>query len=136
MDASVCVRACVCLGACVRACVCVCACMCICVRVCVCARACVCVCIQELLPRPFKSMNQLLCWSYLSMLCCCGFAVYAVEHAWEAKQKRNDGVFTASVKEAKTACLCMKLALGVGLVAWVVGAALLVVYFTKGFNNH
>ena len=102
----------------------------------VCARACVCVCIQELLPRPFKSMNQLLCWSYLSMLCCCGFAVYAVEHAWEAKQKRNDGVFTASVKEAKTACLCMKLALGVGLVAWVVGAALLVVYFTKGFNNH
>ena len=57
--------------------------------------------LQELLPRPFKSTTQLLCLSYLSLFRCCGCAVYAVKHAWEAKpQKRDNGVLTAAAKEA------------------------------------
>ena len=65
------------------------------------------------------------------MFRCCGCAVYAVKHAWEAKpQKRNNGVLTAAAaKEAKRSCLCMKLALGTGLVLWLFATVLLWICF-------
>nr|KAG5707767.1 hypothetical protein BaRGS_015927 [Batillaria attramentaria] len=57
---------------------------------------------EELLPRPLKSMNQLVGLSYLSFLCCLVCAAYAVDKSWRAKLKRNDGLLSSASDEARS----------------------------------
>ncbi|KAK7107609.1 uncharacterized protein [Littorina saxatilis] len=85
---------------------------------------------EELLPSPFKSTAGMICTSYLCMLCCCCCAAFAVKRAWKAKTKRNAGVYTSAIHEAKRSCYWMKLSLAFGLVLWIIGTVLVILTLT------
>ncbi|KAL8599018.1 hypothetical protein ACOMHN_006827 [Nucella lapillus] len=87
---------------------------------------------EELLPSPFKTTNQMVIASYLTVICCLCFGAYAVKHAWEAKTKRNAGVLSNAAKESKRSCLCMKLALVGGVCLCIKAIVLLSIHFTVG----
>ncbi|XP_012942149.1 uncharacterized protein LOC106012775 [Aplysia californica] len=55
----------------------------------------------EVLPRPFKTTNQLICAAYASIICCCCFGAFAAKYAMKTKIQRNKGTYTAAIKSGK-----------------------------------
>ncbi|KAK6194864.1 hypothetical protein SNE40_000402 [Patella caerulea] len=82
---------------------------------------------EELLPRPWKSTNQLIIVSYISVLFCCFFGVFANHNAWEAKEFNNrsryheaKGYAKHSVRWMYAAFVCgIVLAIGISVIVYL-----------------
>ncbi|KAK7498636.1 hypothetical protein BaRGS_00010013 [Batillaria attramentaria] len=85
---------------------------------------------EELLPRPLKSMSQLVGLSYLTFLCCPLFGALSVNKSWKAKTKRNKGLLSSASDEARSACKCILTTVIFGGVLWTIGIVFIVLHAT------
>lgn len=58
---------------------------------------------RELIPKPFTHFNQLLFFSYISILFCPFFGAIGNMYAWKAKSQRSKGVYTSAKRRARLA---------------------------------
>ncbi|XP_005101424.1 uncharacterized protein LOC101847735 [Aplysia californica] len=57
----------------------------------------------EVLPKPFKSTNQLICAAFSSIICCIVIGAFAAKYAMKAKIQRNKGTYSSAQVSAKRA---------------------------------
>ncbi|KAK6194867.1 hypothetical protein SNE40_000405 [Patella caerulea] len=65
---------------------------------------------EELLPRPWKSVNQLIIVSYVSAVLCCFLGVVANHFAWRAKKTKNENRYHETKKFGKRSVIFIYLA--------------------------
>lgn len=58
---------------------------------------------EDLTPRPFKSFNQILIFTYLSVIFCMCIGAYANKNAWKAKIHLGKGLYGLAQKRATRA---------------------------------
>ena len=70
----------------------------------------------EITPKPFKTFNQILLLTYLSIACCFCFGIVANRFAWKAKIHHGKGLYGLAQKRAKRALYFSYAALGLGFI--------------------
>lgn len=70
---------------------------------------------EDLTPRPWKTFNQILCFSYLSVVFCIGLGVYANREAWKAKLLNGKGLYGLAQQRARRAVIVSYTAIVVGI---------------------
>ncbi|XP_060065133.1 uncharacterized protein LOC132545465 [Ylistrum balloti] len=58
---------------------------------------------RELLPRPYRTFNQVLALSYVSIVCCLFIGMFANRYAWRAKIQNGKGLYALAKKWARIA---------------------------------
>ena len=75
---------------------------------------------RNLVPRPWKSITQLIIVSYVSFLFCVITGAYANHYAWEAQRNRELGLLSEAKKFAYSSAYCI-------YISFVIGALLIVI---------
>ncbi|XP_069133961.1 uncharacterized protein [Argopecten irradians] len=71
---------------------------------------------EELLPRPYRTFNQVVLLSYVSVLCCMCVGVLANRYAWRAKLQNGKGLYGLAQKWSRRAIYGSYLAFGLGFI--------------------
>lgn len=84
---------------------------------------------DDLTPRPWKTFNQILVLSYVSVVFCLCFGVFANREAWKAKLYNGKGLYGLAQKRARRAALVSYIAVGSGLF-------LIILFLILGLTNY
>ena len=79
---------------------------------------------DDLTPRPWKTFNQVLCVSYISVIFCLCIGAYANREAWKAKLYNGKGLYGLAQKRAKRAVIVSYLAVVVGFIYVIIFVSL------------
>ncbi|KAK6194865.1 hypothetical protein SNE40_000403 [Patella caerulea] len=71
---------------------------------------------EELLPRPWKSTNQIIIVSYISILFCCFIGAAANHYAWKAKKTNNESRYHETKKFANNSVKWIYSAFACGII--------------------
>ncbi|KAK3098294.1 hypothetical protein FSP39_018039 [Pinctada imbricata] len=69
---------------------------------------------DDLTPRPWKTFNQILLLSYISIVFCMCFGVFANRDAWKAKLYNGKGLYGLAQKRARRAAILSYVSIGAG----------------------
>lgn len=71
---------------------------------------------EDLTPKPFKSFNQIIIFSYISVIFCLFIGAYANKNAWKAKIHMGKGLYGLAQKLATRAVYCSYASIVAGLI--------------------
>lgn len=71
---------------------------------------------EDLTPKPFKSFNQIIIFSYISVIFCLFIGAYANKNAWKAKIHMGKGLYGLAQKRATRAVYCSYASFVAGLI--------------------
>ncbi|XP_061176437.1 uncharacterized protein LOC133185316 [Saccostrea echinata] len=71
---------------------------------------------DDLTPPPWKTFNQILIMSYVSVFFCLCIGVFANREAWKAKMYNGKGLYGLAQKRAKRAVIISYIAVGGGFI--------------------
>ncbi|OWF53660.1 hypothetical protein KP79_PYT07669 [Mizuhopecten yessoensis] len=75
---------------------------------------------EQLLPRPWRTFNQVVCLSYISILFCMCIGVFANRYAWRAKLQNGKGLYGLAQKWSRRAVYASYTAFVVGLIIIII----------------
>ncbi|XP_046557591.1 uncharacterized protein LOC124266831 isoform X2 [Haliotis rubra] len=81
----------------------------------------------ELVPKPWRSIKQVIVASYLSLICLCLPGMFATKYAWEANRYKELGLPSEAKVLAKNAVCCIYTGLILGTVLGAIGLTLALV---------
>jgi hypothetical protein len=75
---------------------------------------------EDLTPRPFKSFNQILIFTYISVIFCMCIGAYANKNAWKAKIHLGKGLYGLAQKRATRAVYCSYVSFVAGVLIFII----------------
>lgn len=75
---------------------------------------------EDLTPRPFKSFNQILIFTYISIIFCMCIGAYANKNAWKAKIHLGKGLYGLAQKRATRAVYCSYVSIVTGFLIFII----------------